>query len=430
MSFAEQLKWSLRHTKRQMLESILVILAIGLGIGVIITVMAVFLSLAEDYREIGKGDWLRTLEVVRKADSGVWQWAPITVVGPDTEEPPWEATLEDVLLFAEQLPSTMYTYVQEYWVGQTNLLPVEEDEDEFYFPSNSVYVAGVLPAYLDFKGARMGRGSLFTVDDVRKGSPVLVLTDILARDLFGNADPIGQAVPLGTQEGGTIEFTVIGVLAPPSEEEKDTLFEDSRIAWAPVTAIPSLTGASQGTFAFNNISVGIDQGVNLASAVEIVRSQAELIWGEDTVGVRNPLDAWRESMRHIQRFAALIGLLASVGLVIAVINILNLMMARVIKRTKPIGLSMALGSSRRMVFRQFMMEAVFLGMAGAVVGIVLSFGFAELFERGYGYLYGTAKASARMALGIAMGFVVSFLFGVYPAYLGSRVNPVDALRVE
>lgn len=56
MSFAEQLKWSLRHTKRQMLESILVILAIGLGIGVIITVMAVFLSLAEDYKEIGKGD--------------------------------------------------------------------------------------------------------------------------------------------------------------------------------------------------------------------------------------------------------------------------------------------------------------------------------------------------------------------------------------
>lgn len=96
------------------------------------------------------------------------------------------------------------------------------------------------------------------------------------------------------------------------------------------------------------------------------------------------MDDWRESIKQVQRYALLIGMLASVGLVIAVINILNLMLARVLKRTKAVGLSMALGSSRGQVFRQFMLEAVVLGLAGSVLGIALSFAFAELLKKSLG----------------------------------------------
>ena len=141
------------------------------------------------------------------------------------------------------------------------------------------------------------------------------------------------------------------------------------------------------------------------------------------------MDFWREATKTMQRQGLLIGLLASVGLFIAIINILNLMLARLLKRTKSIGLNIALGSSRWMVFRQFMIEAVSLGMAGALVGIALSFAFAELLKNSLS-LFATAKLGARIGLGVAMGFVVSLLFGVYPAYLGSLINPVEALRNE
>ncbi len=73
----------------------------------------------------------------------------------------------------------------------------------------------------------------------------------------------------------------------------------------------------------------------------------------------------------------IIGIFASLGLIIAVINILNLMLARVLKRTKSIGLSMALGSSRRLVFRQFVSEASFLGLVGSALGIYVPSGWVR-----------------------------------------------------
>lgn len=168
--------------------------------------------------------------------------------------------------------------------------------------------------------------------------------------------------------------------------------------------------------------------MDLASAGEVVQSEAALLWGEEAFALRSPVDDWRESIKQVQRYALLIGMLASVGLVIAVINILNLMLARVLKRTKAVGLSMALGSSRGQVFRQFMLEAVVLGLAGSVLGIALSFAFAELLKKSLGGWSG--GWGSRLGLGIALGLLISLFFGVYPAYLGSRTNPVDALRTD
>jgi putative ABC transport system permease protein len=146
--------------------------------------------------------------------------------------------------------------------------------------------------------------------------------------------------------------------------------------------------------------------------------------------VRSALLEFRESQKQLQRYALLIGILASVGLVIAVINILNLMLARVLKRTKSIGLSMALGSSRQMVFRQFMLEAFTLGIIGSILGILLSFALVEVLKKALGAFFAANMLGTRVLLGFGLGFAVSLLFGVYPAYLGSRTNPVDALRTD
>ncbi len=119
------------------------------------------------------------------------------------------------------------------------------------------------------------------------------------------------------------------------------------------------------------------------------------------------------------------------GLIIAVINILNLMLARVLKRTKSIGLSMALGSSRRLVFRQFVSEASFLGLVGSALGILCSFGLGAVLKYALGTAALPAMAKERIMLGAALGVLTSLLFGgAYPAYLASRIDPVDALRTD
>ena len=97
----------------------------------------------------------------------------------------------------------------------------------------------------------------------------------------------------------------------------------------------------------------------------------------------------------------IIALFASIGLVIAVINILNLMLARVLRRVKSIGLSIALGSSKQGVFSQFLLEAVVLGFLGAGLGIGLSFGLMKLLTRliYLEFTLGAASIAAAFGLG-------------------------------
>lgn len=98
MSVADQLKWALRHSRRQRLESILVILAIGLGIGVIITVLSMFISVGQQYSSIQRLDYFRTLEILGREDSLMWQQVPITLLGPEQDSLSWSGvTLEEIL---------------------------------------------------------------------------------------------------------------------------------------------------------------------------------------------------------------------------------------------------------------------------------------------------------------------------------------------
>jgi len=432
LSLWDQMKWSLRHAKKQPLESLLVVVAVALGVGVIITVLTMLLSVGQQYRSVVQADYFRSLNVMGQAESSRREGAPLTLIGSDMERLDWSATLEEIAEFQRHLPPTMHAYVETHWMSKTPLLPDEDtSEDEslysWYFDPNQIFIMGTLPEFFAFNGDTLQRGNLFIAEDVLSSNHVIVLPNVLAEDLFGEDDPLGQVVPLITfDEGEAVDYTVIGVLDSPQGEAEDVSFGvESRTAYAPITVSPYGGGEQS----FMNITVGVDVDVDLALALEQASSEARLIWG-DQVSVTSSMAEFKESQSQMQRYTLLIGLLASVGLVIAVINILNLMLARVLKRTKSIGLSMALGSSRKMVFRQFLLESIIPGLVGSLLGIVLSFGLGVVMDKALGAFFVTSSLGMRVLLGVAMGLVVSLLFGVYPAYLGSRTNPVDALRTD
>ncbi len=434
MALWDQLKWSFRHSKRQLLESILVVVAIALGVGVVITVLAMVLSVGQQYRHNEQAEHFRTLELMGRMESIRRDGAPLTLLGSDVENRDWSATLEELEEFQAHLPSTMHAYTEVHWTGTTPLLPEEDADDEsmrpWYLDVNQLYIMGTTPEYFAFNASRLQSGDFFLTDDVRDKNPVIVLPDSLAMELFGDSNPVGQVIPIVLfGDGDPINYTVIGVLEPPeSEEGMGFRFGTTRMAYAPITMSPYSPGQG-GQRGFNTISIGLDVGVDIATALQTATSEARLIWG-DQIALRSSLIEFRASQQQMQRYALLIGVFASVGLVIAVINILNLMLARVLKRTKSIGLSVALGSSRKMVFRQFMMEAFTLGIIGSFFGILLSFALVEILEKALGAFFMTGMWGTRLSLGIAMGLIVSLFFGIYPAYLGSRTNPVDALRTD
>lgn len=435
MLFLDQLSWSWRHSKRQLFESILIILAIALGVGVIVTVLSLLLSVNREFGNMRDQDYFRTFQVISREDIPMYGrgGTPIVLLGEELPDERWSVGLSEIEALQNNLPETMYVFVEDRWPGETPLLDGEELPEELaqfsWLQANEITFIGVLPAYFPFKGLELAHGNFFLPEDVQKESPVVVITDKLATSLFGEADPLGKEIPINFWEDEAT-YTVIGVLAPPETEEYGGVlaFEQSRNAYAPVTTSPWGRN-EEGEREFPQISIGVDKGVDLVLAQERVEGEIRLLWGEDVL-LLSTLQDFLESQESLKRYALIIGVFASLGLVIAVINILNLMLARVLKRTKSIGLSIALGSSRALVFRQFISEASLLGIIGSGLGILFSFGLGVVLKGALGAELMPTMAETRILFGAILGLLISLLFGAYPAYLAAKTDPVDALRTD
>ncbi len=96
MQFYDQLRWSWRHSKRQLFESILIILAIALGVGVIVTVLSLLLSANRDFSRISEEDYFRTLRVLNAAEMARRTDAPIVLLGEELPTADWSAGLDEL----------------------------------------------------------------------------------------------------------------------------------------------------------------------------------------------------------------------------------------------------------------------------------------------------------------------------------------------
>ena len=488
MGFLGHLQWSLRHCRKRLFESILIVLAIGLGIAVIVSILTMIINVRAQIDVSGSSEWMRTFRIYSAANfSSYSSNEPVLQIVQPKPSEPLQLPLSELQNLQDSLPDGMHVFWEQNYAFPTKLLPKTVDETEapigqyeqlvpsstgiavsrgvsmevevsktetesfdaediqevgeqsmmigkdfgglsLYDQYETIYVTGTSLGYFPFKQFEIAKGSLFVEDDILNGNRVIVLSAKLAERLFGDADPIGKTVPIEAFGGmEQVEFTVIGVLAPPDEEQELQMFEsDLYTGYAPFTAMPYVnrSGPDQ-EVVLDGFVIGVDVGVDLAWASEIIQAEIKQRYGDLAV-----IDSYHHDMQSLgganYGIYIIIALFASIGLVIAVINILNLMLARVLRRVKSIGLSIALGSSKQGVFSQFLLEAVVLGFLGAGLGIGLSFGLMKLLTRLI-YLEFTLGA-ASIAAAFGLGLLVSLLFGVYPAYQAAQTNPVDALR--
>ena len=493
MGLIGQLRWSLRHCRKRLFESVLIIFAVGLGIAVIVSIIALIGSARAQLRAPESSEWMRTFRVYSAAhfhsSSGR---EPVLQVVQERPTEPLQVPLNELKVLQDALPEGMHVFVEQTYSFPTRLLPKTQDEseaplgqyeslvpssggayvrfsqgavaptgtavtievnheeeleadggeqpvvekvesftrfDQLYEQYDSIYITGTTPEYFDFKQYEIAQGNLFFDDDLINGSEVLVLSYKLAERLFGDTDPIGQRIPveLFSNIEQQMEFTVIGVLAPFTDEQEEHVFfgENQYYAYAPYTAIPHVRSLySDQEILLDSFIIGVDYGVDLAWASEIINAEIEQRYGDLAVVSSSYISV--SELNTSNSIYIIIAIFASLGLVIAVINILNLMLARVLRRTKSVGLSMALGSSKRGVFSQFLLEAVVLGLLGAVTGICFTYGLLKLLSK---LLYTDISLDLiSAASGFGLGLLVSLLFGVYPAYQASLINPVDALR--
>ncbi|HQD70977.1 MAG TPA: ABC transporter permease [Limnochordia bacterium] len=514
MGILDNLSWALRHCRKRLFESILIISAIGLGVAVIVAILAMIFFARAETRKSLEQEWMRTFHIYSAAhiSSSSMQEAILRVV-QERPTQPLQVSLDELRDLQESLPSGMHVFAEQTMLFPSRLLPKPVNESEESFgsqyevlgparvviqdtapqasridtvvitrdavgvfevssteveaeeafdtesPASTVSgpmvmevpipeqkvvtiqemlswreqydyidVVGTTLSYFDFKQYQIAKGTLFVESDITNGNRVMILSEQLAVRVFGDSDPIGQTIPiLATSSQQEISFTVIGVFAP--FEGEDNYASERYRAFVPYTALPGLWSTALGQdVILNNFTIGVDKGIDLAKASEIIQAEIRQRYGELGT-VSNSYITTSSAARDNYSIYIIIAVFASLGLIIAVINILNLMLARVLRRTKAIGLSIALGSTKGAVFRQFLLEAVLLGLTGAFIGIPL--GYAML----NGVMYGLLRTFVpfgweTIAAGCGLGFLVSLMFGVYPAYQGASINPVDTLRNE
>ena len=283
--------------------------------------------------------------------------------------------------------------------------------------------------YFDAYGLRAGTGALFTDEDVESGNQALVLGRQLAGILFPDQDPLGTRVRLGFQT-----FTVIGVLEPTELSDIDTGTRFDRLAFVP-------NASAQMSFGGNIVRVqrptrtlrfAVASSGDLEAAADQLALHFDTEYGAGAIRITAPVEALRAEREKLSRVLTVVLFLATAGLFIASINLFNLMLMRVVKQTKGIGIMRALGGSRREIFRIFATESALMSLAGAAMGLAASpFVYRLLSSALVAGQIGAGELSLTfLLLGTAGAFVFSLLFGVWPARQAARVDASLAIRTE
>ena len=287
-------------------------------------------------------------------------------------------------------------------------------------------LAGVMPAWQDIAQPQIAAGRWLVGRDVASARRVVVLGAALARHLFGDNDPIGQRVL-----AGGVWFQIVGVLAPGSAAHAKpspiARLDRDTAAFAPMTAMDLPLGEGDRTTRVEEIAILADAPASVervASAVDaLMRRRHGTAGGWELVVPRELLNA---RLRAERVFSAVLVGIGALALLISGIGIMNIMLASVAERTQEIGVRRAFGARASEVIAQFAVEATLLSVGGGLVGIPLGVILASLVALLAGWPVAISAGSVILAFSVAV--IVGLSFGVYPARMAARIQPIDALR--
>jgi putative ABC transport system permease protein len=305
-------------------------------------------------------------------------------------------------------------------------------------------VVATTSGYADINKIRMSTGRFFTDQDDHDLLNVAVIGSSVADRLFPFEDPLEHVITLGKYDYkvvGVIEnrmpLSAIGGSSQSAEDFNNDVYIPLRTClfrFGEKIFIRQSGSRSGEQVELSQVTLTVKDMDSVRPTGEVVKELLERYHIKNDFSVTVPLDRLEAAEREKDRFTRLLVLIASISLLVGGIGIMNIMLATVTERTREIGIRRALGAKRRDIVLQFLIEAVVQTTVGGFVGVVL--GLAVVFIVPWAANAGwdthlPAKVnipSIFYSLGVALA--VGVIFGLYPAWRASRLDPIEALRHE
>lgn len=336
---------------------------------------------------------------------------------------------------------------------------------------SSIY--GTTASFLKVRDwTNLAEGEIFSERDVLNSNKVCLVGQTIVQELFQDESPIGKEIRIKN-----VPFRVVGVLTPKGANMMGMNQDD--IILAPWTTIkyrvtgsplantnqsssestsstvntlsqlypsspPSLYPEKSATQTANSLLsvhfANVDQIVVAARSTEeipsaiqqitaLLREKHRLHEGEsDDFNIRDMTEMTKTLSSTSALMTNLLLCVAMISLVVGGVGIMNIMLVSVTERTREIGLRMAVGAKPRYILRQFLVESVVLCLVGGAMGILLGHGSSYLVGL---FLHWPVKSSPGAVLtAVLVSATVGIVFGYYPAWKASRMDPIEALRYE
>ncbi|HAP07931.1 MAG TPA: hypothetical protein DCR20_08880 [Planctomycetaceae bacterium] len=413
MSFLLTVYVAVRALLRNKMRAALTVLGIVIGIAAVTTMVSVGTSAGQLLQNQLQSIGSNFIVVQPKFDRrrGVQSGNMITLTDEDARAIGRECS--SVLAF-----SPLVFGARPVVRGNTNMQPKE--------------MWGVGVDYLRVRSWVIEAGGFFTERDERAGNCVCVIGYTVVRELFPSDNPVGQQIRIGN-----IPFTIVGVLG--AKGASLTGDDQDNVVLMPYTTVKRrLQGSS-----FNDVAA-ILVGARGPELIETARGEInQLLRDRHRIAMGQKADFEVVTSEQLSQLfgtitgmmTALLASIAGISLLVGGVGIMNIMLVSVTERTREIGIRMAMGARGRDILVQFLIESVVLSCFGGVIGLAMGIGASV----GITKLINSISPGADwpVVVSIPAGIVamvfaafVGLVFGLYPAWRASCLDPIDALRYE
>jgi len=451
------LKMALNGLRRNVMRAVLTTLGIVIGIGAVIAMM-----------EIGQGSSRGVQEAIaRMGANNLMIFAGSATTGGVSQGAGSATTLvlDDIDPILDRCPSI------------TAAAPIVRARTQVVHGNRNWrpnYIYGTTPDFLIVRDwQEMTEGQAFSEEDVRRANSVCLIGLTGARELFGDESALNKDIRINGKP-----FKIIGVLGrkgasmtgfdqddillapwrairtkvvgesmgnqvqaqavPPGVTQPNTinkLYPSQQISLYPVPSPTQLMNTPQQvrSFTIDQVNISAVSAKAIPQAIEEIR---EVLRERHKLGDDDADDFYIRDMSELskalgstaQQMGRLLPAIALISLVVGGVGIMNIMLVSVTERTREIGLRMAVGARGRDILAQFLVESVLLCLIGGILGCAIGRGVSLSLWLFKGWSTEFAPTAYIAAVGVSAA--VGVIFGFYPAWKASRMDPIEALRYE